>query len=170
MPAPALRSSTPAAVAASAGWVPAVCPLAADARGRVGVVADGEVRPARQLEGVGPLVAGRQALVVFDGGDPARPVVVGVLAAPIEHLVELVSADAPPAASEPSADGPSASPLSVRADGREVSIEAADRIELRCGEASLTLRRDGKVEIRGTHILSRSSGPNRVKGGSVDIN
>ena len=154
---------TPAATPA-----PAVLPLAPTAGGRLGVVAGGAVLPARWLDGVGPAAAGRQALVVFDGGDPTRPVVVGLVAVPIEGLVDL---DGPPAPAEPAtADASDPPPLSVWADGREVRVEATHRIELRCGEASLTLRADGKVEVRGTHILSRSSGPHRIKGGSVDIN
>ena len=43
-------------------------------------------------------------------------------------------------------------------------------IVLRCGEASITLTRAGKVLIRGTYILTRSSGANRVKGAAVEIN
>ena len=49
-------------------------------------------------------------------------------------------------------------------------VEAASELVLRCGEASLTLRADGKVVVRGTHILSHSSGPHRLKGGSFSIN
>ena len=47
---------------------------------------------------------------------------------------------------------------------------AESEIVLRCGEASITLTRAGKVLIRGTYLLSRSSGVNRIKGGSVQIN
>jgi hypothetical protein len=34
----------------------------------------------------------------------------------------------------------------------------------------LTLTHAGKVLIRGAYVLSRSSGVNRIKGGSVQIN
>ena len=44
------------------------------------------------------------------------------------------------------------------------------QIVLRCGEASITLTRAGKVLIRGAYVLSRSSGTNRIQGGSVEIN
>ena len=46
----------------------------------------------------------------------------------------------------------------------------SSEIELRCGKASLILTRAGKVLIRGAYLLSRSSGVNRIKGGSVQIN
>ena len=50
------------------------------------------------------------------------------------------------------------------------TVEADRQIELRCGKASLTLRRDGKVVVRGTHVVSASSGPNKIKGASVALN
>lgn len=60
--------------------------------------------------------------------------------------------------------------LDMRVDGRRVEIEAADEIVLRCGQASIVLRRNGRVVIRGTYVETRSRGVNRVKGGSVEIN
>jgi len=41
---------------------------------------------------------------------------------------------------------------------------------LRCGDASITLTRAGKVVIQGNYILSRSSGYNKIKGAAIDIN
>ena len=55
-------------------------------------------------------------------------------------------------------------------DGEQLVLTAQNEIVLRCGKASLTLTRAGKVLIRGTYLLSRSSGVNRIKGGSVQIN
>lgn len=54
--------------------------------------------------------------------------------------------------------------------GRSIEIEAADEVTLRCGQASITLRRNGRVVIRGTYIESLSKGTNQIKGGSVLIN
>jgi hypothetical protein len=54
--------------------------------------------------------------------------------------------------------------------GREVVLTAENEIVLRCGEASITLTRAGKILLRGSYLLSRSSGVNRIKGGSVQIN
>ena len=55
-------------------------------------------------------------------------------------------------------------------DGRRVEFEAADEIVLLCGQASITLRRNGRIVIRGTYVETRSKGVNRIKGGSVQIN
>jgi hypothetical protein len=49
-------------------------------------------------------------------------------------------------------------------------IEAEREIILKCGEASITLTRAGKVIIRGNYILSRSTGYNKIKGAAIDIN
>jgi len=55
----------------------------------------------------------------------------------------------------------------VRVDGERVVFDAKKEIVLRCGKASITLTRAGKVLIRGAYLLNRSSGVNRIKGGSV---
>lgn len=58
----------------------------------------------------------------------------------------------------------------ARVDGRRVEIVAADEIELKCGEASLVLRRNGRVVLRGVQVETRATGLNRIKGGTVAIN
>ena len=63
-----------------------------------------------------------------------------------------------------------ASELEARIDGRRVELEGRDEILLRCGEASITLRRNGRVIIRGIQVETRAEGLNRIKGGSVSIN
>jgi len=45
-----------------------------------------------------------------------------------------------------------------------------DQLVLRCGRASITLTAAGKVLIEGAYVSSRSTGVNRIKGGSVQIN
>jgi hypothetical protein len=93
---------------------------------------------------------GRDIIVVFEDSDPTRPVILGVVAA--------------------GGPRPAARTVEVTADGKRVTVAADREIVLRCGEASITLTAAGKILIRGAHILSRSSGTNRVKGGSVQIN
>ncbi|XXY44564.1 DUF6484 domain-containing protein [Sorangium sp. So ce269] len=90
---------------------------------------------------------GREVALMFEDGDPRRPIAMGKLVSPL-------------AAGQPEA----------AADGRRVEINAAEEIVLRCGESSITLTRAGKIVIRGAYVLSRSSGVNRIQGGSVEIN
>jgi len=91
---------------------------------------------------------GARALVVFENGDRALPIVVDVLRDRIE----------------------SDAPRELTIDGDRLLLEARHEVTLRCGKASIVLRRDGKVLIRGAHVVSRSSGPNKVKGTSIDLN
>ncbi len=55
-------------------------------------------------------------------------------------------------------------------DGKRVRIEGADEIVLECGKASITLRRNGKVVIRGAYVETHSEGTNRIKGAQVKLN
>jgi hypothetical protein len=61
-------------------------------------------------------------------------------------------------------------PFELEIDREKIELRAARQVVLRCGSASITLRRDGKIVLRGTDILSRSTGLNRIKGGAVQIN
>ena len=63
-----------------------------------------------------------------------------------------------------------ASAIEARVDGRRVELEGRDEVVLRCGEATITLRRNGRILIRGVQVETRASGVNRIRGGSVAIN
>jgi hypothetical protein len=106
-----------------------------------------------------PSNGNREVLLVFDGGDPGRPIIVGVMEDRIERIASMVLA----------ADE-TEKPKEMVIDGERIVIEGKEEIVLRCGSGSITLRKDGKIVIRGAHILSRSSGPHRIQGGSVSIN
>ena len=45
-----------------------------------------------------------------------------------------------------------------------------EQITLKCGQASINLKADGTVSIRGTNVASRASNTNRIRGGNVQIN
>lgn len=61
-------------------------------------------------------------------------------------------------------------PTKVTLDGKSLILSGREDITLRCGKASITLTRAGKILLRGAYLSSRSSGVNRIKGGSVQIN
>ena len=99
---------------------------------------------------------GSEVVLMFEQGDPQKPIILGVI-----H---------PPAAPADSSSATQAKPVEVKLDGQQLVLSADQEIVLRCGQASITLTRAGKVLIRGAYLLSRSSGVNRIKGGSVQIN
>jgi hypothetical protein len=103
----------------------------------------------------------RQPVVLlFDGGDLRSPIVIGfvVTTAPAAEPLVLPEATLP------------ALPEVAQVDGKRVCIEGQDEIVLSCGEASITLRRNGKIILRGTYLESHSEGTNRIKGGAVQVN
>lgn len=108
---------------------------------------------ARTVLDLHALHIGRQVVLMFDGGEASRPMVMGVLC--------------------PSAGWQLRKPpglLEVDTDGRRLVVSAKEQLLLRCGKASITLTSAGKVLIQGSYLLSRSTGANRVKGGSVQLN
>jgi hypothetical protein len=106
----------------------------------------------------------RQVVLLFENQDPRRPIVVGMMA-PDPGAVLLGSLLRAPATTAPAATS-----VEARLDGKRVVLEGEQEVVLRCGEASITLRRDGKVVLRGAYIETTAKGLNRIRGGSVKIN
>lgn len=97
---------------------------------------------------------GHLATLLFEDGDPRRPIITGVIQEPKDVESNLQSARN----------------VQVNIDGKRLILRAQDEIVLQCGKATIMLNRKGKVVIRGTHLINRSSGPNKIKGGTVQIN
>jgi Domain of unknown function (DUF6484) len=102
---------------------------------------------ARSLAALDGTALGAEVALLFDGGDPLRPLIVGPVFEP---------------ARDPA-------PAVVR-DGERVRVTAAERIELRVGKASLIMEKDGRITIRGSYVTSHASATNRIRGGSVNLN
>lgn len=51
-----------------------------------------------------------------------------------------------------------------------LTIEARERVELRCGTSSVTMTKEGAVLVKGEQLVSRASGVNKIKGAAVKIN
>jgi len=96
---------------------------------------------------------GQQVVLMFEGNDLAKPIIMGVIQGktgwPLDKQPNQVE---------------------VYADGERMIVSAKEQLVLRCGKASITLTKAGKVLIKGSYVLSRSSGVNRIKGGSVQLN
>jgi hypothetical protein len=96
---------------------------------------------------------GSDVLLLFEGGDLGRPIIVG-------RLRDRAGHDLPvrPGTCE------------IEGDGERLIVTAKEQLVLRCGDASITLTKAGKILISGAYVSSRSSGVNRIKGGSIQLN
>ena len=112
-----------------------------------------EAAPARSTANLTREDIGCEVALLFENGDPARPLIIGRMQQPVI-----------------STEKPNEQAFNAEIDGERVVLQANQEIVLRCGKASITLTRAGKIIIRGAYILNRSSGVNRIKGGSVQIN
>lgn len=108
--------------------------------------------PARTLQALEPADIGAEVALMFEAGDLSSPILVGRLLRP----------DTAPVREE----------AEVEIDGETETLDLAAKkqLTLRCGKASITLTADGKVLVKGAYISSRSTGQNRIKGGSVHLN
>jgi hypothetical protein len=97
---------------------------------------------------------------VFLDRDPTQPVVVGAV-----HSRAHDSSHP-----EPLPGASRQNPHVLEVDAEQLFFTARADMVFRCGEASITLTRAGKVLIRGQYVLSRSGGVNAIKGGTVQIN
>lgn len=107
------------------------------------------IAPARTAVPLDSIEPGSDVVVMFDRGDPDRPIILGRLLATAHS-------------------GSEVQPGTAQDDC--LGLTAEREITLRCGKASITLTRSGKIILRGTYILSRASGPNKIKGGSIELN
>ena len=108
---------------------------------------------AASIDAIGTGDINKDVVLMFEAGNSQRPVIIGRL----QH-------------SFTQAENNPVEGVDVQLNGKRLKFTAEQEIVLRCGEASITLTRAGKVIIRGEYLLSRSTGTNRIKGGSVQIN
>jgi len=90
-------------------------------------------------------------LLVFENGDPALPIILGFVGN--TFLAQSYQEDP-----------------NVSVDGKTITFNAACEIVLQSGKSSITLRSDGKIVTKGTKIVSRSSGEQKIRGASVQLN
>jgi Domain of unknown function (DUF6484) len=96
---------------------------------------------------------GRKVILQFERGDPIRPIILGLLRE---------------GEGWPLSDPPGQ--VQVDVDGERLIVSAKEQLVLKCGKASITLTKAGKVLIHGTYVSNRSAGVMRIKGGSVQLN
>ena len=116
--------------------------------------------PSRSIVALTKEDLGKEVVLMFEAGHPLKPIIIGLFQcsgmATTPLLAQILEQNS--------------NSIEVKLDGEQVALTAEKEIVLKCGKASLTLTKAGKILIHGTYILSRSSGVNKVKGGSVEIN
>lgn len=103
--------------------------------------------------------AGVPVLLAFENRDPSMPIIVGVVR-------DTLFPPPPPLATILTASRPQTAVL----DQQKIVLDAREEIILRCGKGSITLTKEGKIFIKGTHLVTRSSGQNKIQGACVKIN
>ena len=103
---------------------------------------------------------GQDVVLMFDQGDRRKPIIMGILS---------LSSNTSPGRNK-DREIEQMHPTNVDIDGERLTFTAKKEIVLKCGKASITLTKAGKILIRGKYLLNRSSGVNRIMGGSVQIN
>jgi len=101
---------------------------------------------------------GHEVALGFVDGDPGIPIILGLIQKPPEPEQSVSSVS------------PAGKSVDVKLDGNSLTLSADREIVLQCGQSSITLTRAGKVILKGAYVSTHSSGVNRIKGGSVQIN
>ncbi len=86
------------------------------------------------------------ALLFLENGDPLKPIVIGLVQDQVPDRQTLVL------------------------DMERIVLQGHTEVQLRCGQASVTMRADGKVVVKGSELLSKASATNKIRGASVQIN
>lgn len=110
----------------------------------------------------------RQVALTFVNGELASPLILGLIYSPLYEMLHNIEME--PVNEDPDRHTKDVLSEPVYVDGKKVTIEGSEMIELKCGDASITLTRSGKILIRGKYLLNRASGLNRIIGGSVQVN
>lgn len=118
----------------------------------------GKALPAVSTGDLGHRQSGQEVALGFVNGDPASPIILGLIQKTGEQ-----HRSAP-------AQSPEEQNVNVHLDGERLTLSAEREIVLKCGESSITLTRAGKVILKGAYLSTHSTGLNRIKGGSVQIN
>ncbi|MFM2389925.1 MAG: hypothetical protein RLZZ437_1480 [Pseudomonadota bacterium] len=109
---------------------------------------------ARSLTHLGADNVGSEVALLFEDGRRDSPLIIGCIMNPVRLPAEV----------------PLAQPLVRTDDNAPIVIKSSRSVEFRCGKASIVMKADGTVTIRGTQILTRAERSNRVQGATVLLN
>lgn len=113
---------------------------------------------------------GRQVALLFANGNPHHPVIMGIIHSPLHDLITAYELTPAPSVDQEAISQKNEVDQELTVNGQRLVIEGKEEIVLKCGDASITLTKSGKILIRGKYVLTRSEGVNRIMGGSVQVN
>ena len=116
---------------------------------------------------------GRKVAILFSNGNADQPVIMGMVHSPLTEMLDVYETNNN--AKQQEEDLQQLEPVPntdqvLKVDGKRITLEGKEEVVLKCGDASITLTKAGKILIRGKYLLNRSDGVNRIMGGSVQIN
>ncbi len=122
-------------------------------------------------QSVSPAHIGRQVALLFANANLQSPVIMGLIHSPLQDMLENYQQPATHESTDENIELETTLKVDdVHIDGKKIVFTAEEEIVLKCGESSITLTKAGKVLIRGKYLLNRSTGVNRIMGGSVQVN
>ncbi len=92
---------------------------------------------------------GRQVTLQFVDGDVLQPVVAGIVW---------------------DGQAKTSSTVDLSVDSDKLTLSAKREVVLKCGKASITLKKNGTIVLRGTNLESRASGVNKLRGRAIQLN
>jgi hypothetical protein len=103
-------------------------------------------------ERLGAAIKARQPVELrFEDGDPRQPIIMALLSFTTQHALP----------------GALQSAMAEAAESPTRVIHGKDGLTLRCGEAGITLLRNGKISLKGESVETTAEGTLRFKGMSV---
>ncbi|MFL0809009.1 MAG: DUF6484 domain-containing protein [Agarilytica sp.] len=112
---------------------------------------------------------GRQVALMFVNGNGQQPIVLGLIRNALDDAIDNFEKNNEVEVSEQKVSETS-EPNVCKVDGEKLVLEGKEEVVLKCGSSSISLNKNGKIVLRGKYLVSRSSGVNRIMGGSVQVN
>jgi hypothetical protein len=103
---------------------------------------------------------GRRAVLAFADGDPEQPILLGLVRPP--SGIETPTQTRGPFSAAPV--------VGAVAETPHLHVEAEETMTLTCGQASLSLHKDGRVIGRGTNVATYADGTLRLRGAGIELN
>lgn len=112
---------------------------------------------------------GQDVAVSFAQNQGGTPIVMGVIRRVLDDVLNLEAGNVQTNTEIETSETKDPKP-EILVDGNKLELSAAEEITLRCGKASITLTKAGKILIKGEHMLNRTSGSYKIKSGSIQLN